>query len=1224
MRGRDAKSAGAVCDSRTRKLDFSAAVVVARKKAEGEIPFCFFLLPASYLPFRNLMGVRIESQAEPIPGYRLIERLGGGGFGEVWKAMAPGGLPKAIKFVYGDLQAASSDGVRAEQELKALSRVKTVRHPYVLSLERYDIIDGQLIIVMELADRNLWDRFKECRVQGLPGIPREELLRYMQEASEALDLMNVEYQLQHLDIKPQNLFLVHNHAKVADFGLVKDLQGMMASVTGGITPVYAAPETFDGWISRFCDQYSLAIVYQELLTGQRPFSGTNVGQLIMQHLRSAPNLASLPAGDREAVGRALSKSPDDRFPKCQDFLRALWGNEARGATPVRLPVPDSGLVNRLTPSRGAEDTPVRSTPKEGQSDGAHTPKLPTSMTAPAADKGRWIRVNELAEPAREVEPAPSIPAPQVQPDGILFPALVIGLGQTGLTALQRLRQSFEDTVGGADVLPNIRWLYVDTDPDALRLAGQCKAGGALSGAEILQTRLNRPSHYLRSASRGRLESWFDLKLLYRIPRNPATTGVRVLGRLAFFDCYRGITARLNKELEACTHPETLAKVARLPGFGLRSVRPRVYIVTSLAGGTGSGMFLDLAYVLRKLLRAQGHERPDIVGLFVLPGVDRCGGQSMALANAFAALTELNHFSAPETTFWAHFDDSEPPVRDTGPPYDRCIVLQLPAGDDGGQLQDRAGLIADWLYHDLLTPLGRIADERRADLPAPDSSSSNLVCQSFGMYQISWPRFAFLRSVGRNLCHQLVRDWLSKDASPVRERVKAAVDQEWNRLGLKGEQLLPRLQQACADALGQNPESAFAAVVEPLAGLDFSAIDPAPAAQAIEQLEQLVGQPGEVVTGPPGQLEEPLDAVADVLRADFGKKLGLFVLSFVEQTGARLAGAEEAVRQCVALIEQELQKQERLGKELAARADNAYAKMKPLLTTLRQGSGAKNRRAASSASTLLELVRCYPKWRYESLILRRLANVYVSLRGQLTDQLREINYCRSRLTELQTTFAEPLPPAPEADSSGRSRLLFPAGFRNLAEAANQTLEEITPEELVELDGRMQRLLREEFEGLAHVCLASANLLTSLREAMQREAETFVDTRLAGLNVAEMYLAHHTDEEEVRDDLDGVYEDAAPELGARTSPRGEICIVTAPPGPAGERFRELARNALADVELVAAVGTHDIVFYREVPHVRLADLEQLGPLGYEAYRQIVTMKNLTAHSRMDINEWRAAGG
>src|SRR5262249_48730851 len=158
-------------------------------------------------------------------------------------------------FVFGDLDNSGDvnsssalggkddgDNQRAKQEFKALNRVLEVRHPFILSLDRVDIVNNQLIIVMELAERNLWDRYKECRAQGLPGIPREELLVYMDETADALDLMNTEYQLQHLDIKPQNLFLMHNHVKVADFGLVKDLEGMQASVTGGVTPVYAAPE----------------------------------------------------------------------------------------------------------------------------------------------------------------------------------------------------------------------------------------------------------------------------------------------------------------------------------------------------------------------------------------------------------------------------------------------------------------------------------------------------------------------------------------------------------------------------------------------------------------------------------------------------------------------------------------------------------------------------------------------------------------------------------------------------------------------------------------------------------------------------------------------------------------------------------------------------------------------------------------------------------------------
>jgi hypothetical protein len=102
------------------------------------------------------MPVKIEPNAEPIPGYKLIERLGGGGFGEVWKAVAPGGVLKAIKFVHGDIEASDdSEGARAGQELKAMDRVRQVRHAYVLGFDRFEIIEGQLIIVTELADRTL-------------------------------------------------------------------------------------------------------------------------------------------------------------------------------------------------------------------------------------------------------------------------------------------------------------------------------------------------------------------------------------------------------------------------------------------------------------------------------------------------------------------------------------------------------------------------------------------------------------------------------------------------------------------------------------------------------------------------------------------------------------------------------------------------------------------------------------------------------------------------------------------------------------------------------------------------------------------------------------------------------------------------------------------------------------------------------------------------------------
>ncbi len=269
---------------------------------------------------------------EPIPGYRLIEPLGRGGFGEVWKCEAPGGLFKAIKFVAGEQNALHGESVPAVEELKAIQHIKSLRHPFLLSMERVERIDDELVIVMELADKSLMDVFNEYQAAGATGIPREELLDYLREAADVLDLMNLRHGLQHLDIKPGNLFLVSNHVKVADFGLVRSLSDRSGAengslLSGGLTALYAAPEMFDNTISPSCDQYSLAIVYQELLTGNRPFNGKNLRQLLMQHSTAEPDLSALPEGDRAAVGRALSKDARQRFPTCMAFVEALEAND---------------------------------------------------------------------------------------------------------------------------------------------------------------------------------------------------------------------------------------------------------------------------------------------------------------------------------------------------------------------------------------------------------------------------------------------------------------------------------------------------------------------------------------------------------------------------------------------------------------------------------------------------------------------------------------------------------------------------------------------------------------------------------------------------------------------------------------------------------------------------------------------------------------------------------
>jgi serine/threonine protein kinase len=290
-----------------------------------------------------------EAGTEPLPGYRLLEPLGRGGFGEVWKCEAPGGLWKAIKFVRGNASGQGKKEDSASVEFQAIQCIKNVRHPFVLSIDRVEMLDGELVLVMELADRNLADRFAECRAAGHPGIDRDELLRYMTEAAEALDLINFQHGLQHLDVKPANLFVVSGHIKVADFGLVNKVKEGGAGALqkqGGLTPSYVAPELLRGQMSHHSDQYSLAIVYQELLTGTFPFSGENPSSVMLAHLSMEPDLSALSDADRLWVGRALAKEPERRFPSCLQFIRALvsgMDTEADGRRGGPRPLRPSGI-----------------------------------------------------------------------------------------------------------------------------------------------------------------------------------------------------------------------------------------------------------------------------------------------------------------------------------------------------------------------------------------------------------------------------------------------------------------------------------------------------------------------------------------------------------------------------------------------------------------------------------------------------------------------------------------------------------------------------------------------------------------------------------------------------------------------------------------------------------------------------------------------------------------
>lgn len=310
-------------------------------------------------PFAKRAGL------EPIPGYVLIEPLGRGGFGEVWKCEVPGGLHKAIKFVSAKIEPDGSTKDQNRLEYQAFQQVKTIRHPFLLTLERVEVIGGELLVLMELADQQLGDRFYDCRVQGHAGIPREELLGYLLEAAEALDLLCDKHKLQHLDVKPTNLFVTGGHVQVGDYGLVSKLEGERnGCVSRGLTPEYAAPEVLLGKLHSRSDQFSLAIVYHELLTGAFPYSAGTLQKIIADFQYAEPELSRLPERDRATVRRALAKKPEERFPSCLAFVRALTV-AASASAPV-----NSSRPALITPSKKRLENPDLPT---GESDADPAP-----------------------------------------------------------------------------------------------------------------------------------------------------------------------------------------------------------------------------------------------------------------------------------------------------------------------------------------------------------------------------------------------------------------------------------------------------------------------------------------------------------------------------------------------------------------------------------------------------------------------------------------------------------------------------------------------------------------------------------------------------------------------------------------------------------------------------------------------------------------------------------
>jgi serine/threonine protein kinase len=285
---------------------------------------------------------------EPIPGYRITERLGEGGFGEVWAATSPQGKDTALKFI--DCKGKQSTAIA--QEIRMMRCIKDMRHPNFIRL--YDICSSPpyIIIIMERADGSLKDLHNIYRQETGRNVPFDHLLELMEQAAEALDYLAelkvhgfswTDGCVQHCDVKPSNLLILNETLKVADFGLCTTAKrdGSPDGFRG--TPPYAAPELYFGRPTSRTDQYGLAVTYCELCIGPRAFVSDR--PLDCTTYPGPPvDFNKLRDYEYPTLARALSERWTERFPSCKDFVAAL-NRAVRGSR--RIPQVKTTLVPRI-------------------------------------------------------------------------------------------------------------------------------------------------------------------------------------------------------------------------------------------------------------------------------------------------------------------------------------------------------------------------------------------------------------------------------------------------------------------------------------------------------------------------------------------------------------------------------------------------------------------------------------------------------------------------------------------------------------------------------------------------------------------------------------------------------------------------------------------------------------------------------------------------------------
>ena len=267
-----------------------------------------------------------------IAGFEVINKLGGGVFGLVYKARKESiGKDYAIKFLKVDDEVVRDAVMR---ELETVRYFAQIDHPNLVSIEDKGEVDGIPFIVMSYAGESTLRR----RLQE-GSMSQDDALRIFIQAARGIQAIH-NHSLVHFDLKPANIFLRGDIARVGDYGLSKLVTESRNSLSFGRgTPYYMAPEMLQRVGDARSDIYSLGIILFECLTGDVPFKGDTEWQVLRQHEQEEPQIPPH-VGDRErrVIAKCLAKDPGDRYQTVASLLHDLQAPGALGESIIIPPI----------------------------------------------------------------------------------------------------------------------------------------------------------------------------------------------------------------------------------------------------------------------------------------------------------------------------------------------------------------------------------------------------------------------------------------------------------------------------------------------------------------------------------------------------------------------------------------------------------------------------------------------------------------------------------------------------------------------------------------------------------------------------------------------------------------------------------------------------------------------------------------------------------------------